>query len=174
MTNYFSQFPFDASINIISLQIVNNKQIMYDCDKGYVLEIGPPGATCVGGKWRPLELPQCLLGQHPRLRWNRKRRSIQMRYLRSQYLLRNKRDLQRKLDEIINANFQPPIIAFKHESGEKPYLRLFFFYNKCKLNSKDTYIHQFITKLDVVLSREPSFCSLFTGKVVILSHVLSL
>ncbi|XP_037959565.1 uncharacterized protein LOC119688947 isoform X2 [Teleopsis dalmanni] len=80
-------------------KIVNNKQIMYDCDKGYVLEVGPPGATCVGGKWRPLELPQCLLGQHPRLRWNRKRRSIQMRYLRSLYLLRNKRILQSKLEE---------------------------------------------------------------------------
>lgn len=21
---------------------------MYDCDKGYVLEEGPPGATCIG------------------------------------------------------------------------------------------------------------------------------
>uniref|UniRef100_A0A0K8VX11 CUB and sushi domain-containing protein 3 n=1 Tax=Bactrocera latifrons TaxID=174628 RepID=A0A0K8VX11_BACLA len=99
-------------------KIVNNKQIMYDCDKGYVLEIGPPGATCVGGKWRPLELPQCLLGQHPRLRWNRKRRSIQMRYLRSQYLLRNKRDLQRKLDEIINGNFQQSLTAFKRDSDK--------------------------------------------------------
>ncbi|XP_028899392.1 uncharacterized protein LOC105217452 isoform X1 [Zeugodacus cucurbitae] len=98
-------------------KIVNNKQIMYDCDKGYVLEIGPPGATCVGGKWRPLELPQCLLGQHPRLRWNRKRRSIQIRYLRSQYLLRNKRDLQRKVDEIINGNFHQPIKALNRETG---------------------------------------------------------
>lgn len=78
-------------------QIVNNKQIMYDCDKGYVLDVGPPGATCVGGKWRPLELPQCLLGQHPRLRWNRKRRSIEMRYISSTYRMREKRDLEKKL-----------------------------------------------------------------------------
>ena len=75
---------------------------MYDCDKGYVLEIGPPGATCVGGKWRPLELPQCLLGQHPRLRWNRRRRSIEMRYLRSLQLMKNQRDLQRKLNDLLS------------------------------------------------------------------------
>ncbi|BFF94306.1 uncharacterized protein DMAD_11983 [Drosophila madeirensis] len=81
-------------------KIVNNKQIMYDCDKGYVLEVGPPGATCVGGKWRPLDLPQCLLGQHPRLRWNRRRRrSLQLRQLRSVYLLQRQRQMQRELAE---------------------------------------------------------------------------
>lgn len=82
------------------LQIVNNKQIMYDCDKGYVLEIGPPGATCVGGKWRPLELPQCLLGQHPRLRFNRRkrrRRSVEMRHLRLSALMQEYRNIERKL-----------------------------------------------------------------------------
>lgn len=63
------------SLYSINLQIMNNKQIMYDCDKGYVLDQqGPPGATCIGGLWRPTELPKCLLGQHPRLRWNRRRR----------------------------------------------------------------------------------------------------
>lgn len=112
-------------------KIVNNKQIMYDCDKGYVLEVslmddhytdsfpllipehclplqvGPPGATCVGGKWRPLDLPQCLLGQHPRLRWNRRRRrrSLELRQLRSVYLLRRQRQLQRQLAEL--QYFQP-------------------------------------------------------------------
>ncbi|XP_052851585.1 uncharacterized protein LOC128261770 isoform X2 [Drosophila gunungcola] len=85
-------------------KIVNNKQIMYDCDKGYVLEVGPPGATCVGGKWRPLDLPQCLLGQHPRLRWNRRRRrSLEIRQLRSMYLLQRQRQLQRQLVE--NQNY---------------------------------------------------------------------
>lgn len=64
-------------------KVVNNKQIMYECDKGYVFVDGaPPGATCVGGKWSPQELPICELGQHPRLRWNRKRRSINKRYAR--------------------------------------------------------------------------------------------
>ena len=57
-------------------KVVNNKQIMYDCDKGYYLSEGPPGATCIGGSWSPKELPKCTLGQHPRIRWNRRRRSI--------------------------------------------------------------------------------------------------
>lgn len=56
-------------------KIVNNKQIMYDCDRGYVLSEGPPGATCIGGYWSPRELPKCIPGQHPRLRWSRRRRS---------------------------------------------------------------------------------------------------
>lgn len=49
---------------------------MYDCDKGYYLSEGPPGATCVSGNWSPRELPICSLGQHPRIRWNRRRRSV--------------------------------------------------------------------------------------------------
>ncbi|XP_054009771.1 uncharacterized protein LOC128893059 [Hylaeus anthracinus] len=57
-------------------KVVNNKQIMYDCDKGYVLDDGPTGATCIGGYWRPKTLPKCIPGQHPRLRWNRRRRSV--------------------------------------------------------------------------------------------------
>ncbi|XP_076285732.1 hig-anchoring scaffold protein isoform X2 [Lasioglossum baleicum] len=57
-------------------KVVNNKQIMYDCDKGYVLDEGPTGATCIGGKWSPKDLPKCIPGQHPRLRWSRRRRSI--------------------------------------------------------------------------------------------------
>ncbi|XP_012252117.2 protein lev-9-like isoform X1 [Athalia rosae] len=57
-------------------KIVNNKQIMYDCDRGYVLSEGAPGATCIGGNWSPKELPKCVLGQHPRLRWSRRRRSL--------------------------------------------------------------------------------------------------
>ncbi|XP_015605333.1 uncharacterized protein LOC107272574 isoform X2 [Cephus cinctus] len=60
-------------------RIVNNKQIMYDCDRGYVLSEGPPGATCIGGNWSPKELPTCILGQHPRIRWNRRRRSLDVR-----------------------------------------------------------------------------------------------
>lgn len=84
-------------------QIANNKQIMYDCDKGYILgERGPPGATCVGGLWRPTELPSCLPGLHPRLRWNRRKRSLQIHAHRSQYLLRNIRQLQRKLADLLD------------------------------------------------------------------------
>ncbi|CAH1957213.1 unnamed protein product [Acanthoscelides obtectus] len=57
-------------------KVANNKQIMYDCDKGHVLAEGPPGATCIGGSWSPKELPRCVLGQHPRIRWNRRKRSL--------------------------------------------------------------------------------------------------
>lgn len=75
---------------------------MYDCDKGFILsERGPVGATCVGGIWRPVELPQCLPGLHPRLRWNRRKRSLQMKYHRSKYIQRNYRQLQRKLYELL-------------------------------------------------------------------------
>lgn len=68
-------------------KVVNNKQIMYECDKGYVFVDGvPPGATCVGGNWSPQELPICVPGQHPRLRWNRRRRSIDKRYARLHHI----------------------------------------------------------------------------------------
>ncbi|XP_065167243.1 CUB and sushi domain-containing protein 3-like isoform X3 [Atheta coriaria] len=59
-------------------KVINNKQIMYDCEKGYILNEGPPGATCIGGHWSPRTLPRCVIGQHPRLRWSRRRRSIVM------------------------------------------------------------------------------------------------
>lgn len=82
---------------------------MYDCDKGYILgERGPPGATCVGGLWRPTELPLCLPGLHPRLRWNRRKRSLQIRAHRSQFLLRNIRQLQRKLVELLDDMYTVP------------------------------------------------------------------
>lgn len=69
-------------------KVINNKQIMYDCNKGYVLEEGPPGATCIGGKWSPSELPSCLLSQHPRIRWSRRRRSADLTYRITQFLKR--------------------------------------------------------------------------------------
>ncbi|XP_050076471.1 uncharacterized protein LOC126563780 [Anopheles maculipalpis] len=82
-------------------KVINNKQIMYECDKGYVIETGPPGATCIGGKWSPTELPICTPGQHPRLRWNRRRRSLdlRMRFHRSNQLKQHYRYLRRKLEE---------------------------------------------------------------------------
>ncbi|KXJ69876.1 hypothetical protein RP20_CCG025560 [Aedes albopictus] len=82
-------------------KVINNKQIMYECDKGYVIDVGPPGATCIGGKWSPRELPTCIPGQHPRLRWNRRRRSIdlRLRFHRSTHLNQHYRFLKRKLEE---------------------------------------------------------------------------
>lgn len=44
------------------------------------------------------------MGQHPRLRWNRRRRSIEMKFNRSRYLLQNYRELQRRLAELLASN----------------------------------------------------------------------
>lgn len=80
---------------------------MYDCDKGYILsERGPIGATCVGGTWRPTELPECLLAQHPRFRVTRRRRrkrSLQQNSSRIEPIL-NYRQLKRKIDELLKNN----------------------------------------------------------------------
>lgn len=74
---------------------------MYDCDKGYILsEKGPVGATCVAGLWRPIEMPKCTFGQHPRLRYNRRKRDAELR--RNYLLLRNYRMFKRKLSEMIH------------------------------------------------------------------------
>ncbi|KAJ0171288.1 hypothetical protein K1T71_012838 [Dendrolimus kikuchii] len=90
-------------------KVVNNKQIMYECEKGYVLSEGPPGATCVGGHWSPRELPKCTLYQHPRIRWSRRRRSIpesEVRHKRSAYLrqyynrIRQRDPSQQYLDQL--------------------------------------------------------------------------
>ncbi|KAJ8927716.1 hypothetical protein NQ314_019789 [Rhamnusium bicolor] len=71
-------------------KVTNNKQIMYDCDKGYILAEGPPGATCIGGQWSPKQLPKCLLGQHPRLRWNRRKRSLIMEKYKRAFIRHHK------------------------------------------------------------------------------------
>lgn len=104
-------------------KVINNKQIMYECDKGYVVKAGsPPGATCVGGSWSPIELPTCILGQHPRLRWNRRRRSAQLhqkRFSRSDYLQKFYRSLSRQFynphgDRTKRlTTFNNPILRFK-------------------------------------------------------------
>ncbi|XP_026477208.1 CUB and sushi domain-containing protein 1-like [Ctenocephalides felis] len=91
-------------------KVINNKQIMYDCDKGYVLsERGPPGATCIGGNWSPKELPSCLPGQHPRLRWSRKRRSL---------VSRRRRVLYMKYLAMKNGLFKKPLAQENAESNE--------------------------------------------------------
>lgn len=87
---------------------------MYDCDKGYILqEKGPVGATCVGGVWRPVELPACQAGVHPRLRWNRRKRSLQMKATRSQFILKNYRNLKRKIDELMEESQSD--LSFYHQ-----------------------------------------------------------
>ncbi|XP_076260368.1 hig-anchoring scaffold protein isoform X2 [Rhynchophorus ferrugineus] len=79
-------------------KVANNKQIMYDCEKGFVLSEGPPGATCIGGQWSPQELPKCLPGQHPRFRWNRRRRSIVMEKLKRAFI-RNHQHIYQKREK---------------------------------------------------------------------------
>ena len=60
-------------------KISNDRQIMFDCDKGYKLELGSPqGATCVDGQWSPQEIPACLPEYHPSIRWLEKR-SVKMK-----------------------------------------------------------------------------------------------
>ncbi|XP_014258644.1 CUB and sushi domain-containing protein 3 isoform X2 [Cimex lectularius] len=71
-------------------KVNNNKQVMYECNKGFTLLEGPPGATCVAGAWSPKQLPKCVPGLHPRLRWSRKKRSLMT-------LRRLKRRLKRAL-----------------------------------------------------------------------------
>lgn len=45
---------------------------MYECDRGFKLDDdGPPGATCVAGRWSPKQLPRCVAEQHSRGRWAR-------------------------------------------------------------------------------------------------------
>lgn len=74
---------------------------MYDCDKGYILsERGPVGATCVAGLWRPTELPKCLPGLHPRLRWTRRKRDTSKIHHGHQ-LLRNFNRFKREMNEVL-------------------------------------------------------------------------
>ncbi|CAK1543665.1 unnamed protein product [Leptosia nina] len=105
-------------------KVVNNKQIMYECDRGYVLTEGPPGATCVGGHWSPRELPKCILYQHPRIRWSRRRRSIadtEVRHRRSAYLRQYYNNL-RKSKDASQENLDQLYEKYNHDS-DKPTLR---------------------------------------------------
>ncbi|CAL4084147.1 unnamed protein product, partial [Meganyctiphanes norvegica] len=52
-------------------KVRNNRQITYECNKGFYLIAGPPGATCVAGRWSPQPLPRCVPDLHPRIRWVR-------------------------------------------------------------------------------------------------------
>ncbi|CAH2056897.1 unnamed protein product, partial [Iphiclides podalirius] len=105
-------------------KVVNNKQIMYECEKGYVLSEGPPGATCIGGHWSPRELPKCTLYQHPRIRWSRRRRSIpepEIRHRRSAYLRQYYNSLRRQSEpnqEYLNQLYD----KYNHDT-RKPTLR---------------------------------------------------
>ena len=39
-------------------KIRNNRQIMFQCSRGYELVGGPTGATCIDGHWSPPQLPR--------------------------------------------------------------------------------------------------------------------
>ena len=38
-------------------KVANNRQIKYECDKGFALVEGPQGKTCVRGEWSPKRDP---------------------------------------------------------------------------------------------------------------------
>lgn len=71
-------------------RILNNKQIAYECDKRYTLD-GPPGSTCIDGKWSPKNLPKCVKSMHPssKLMDYRERR----RRRRKRHLMMNRREI---------------------------------------------------------------------------------
>ncbi|XP_071532550.1 LOW QUALITY PROTEIN: sushi, von Willebrand factor type A, EGF and pentraxin domain-containing protein 1-like [Panulirus ornatus] len=50
-------------------KVRNNRQLRFACNRGYFLVEGPPGATCVHGRWSPKEIPRCEPDLHPRVRW---------------------------------------------------------------------------------------------------------
>ncbi|XP_066943300.1 sushi, von Willebrand factor type A, EGF and pentraxin domain-containing protein 1-like isoform X2 [Macrobrachium rosenbergii] len=50
-------------------RVRNNRQIRFACNKGFLIVSGPPGATCVAGRWSPNELPRCEPDLHPRIHW---------------------------------------------------------------------------------------------------------
>lgn len=45
-------------------KIRNNRQIMFQCDRGFALVGGPTGATCIDGHWSPSQLPRCQESSH--------------------------------------------------------------------------------------------------------------
>ncbi|XP_023218660.1 sushi, von Willebrand factor type A, EGF and pentraxin domain-containing protein 1-like isoform X2 [Centruroides sculpturatus] len=55
-------------------KVGNDRQIMYECHRHYTLIDGPTGATCVDGQWSPREMPRCVRGSHPSVRWIRSAR----------------------------------------------------------------------------------------------------
>lgn len=56
-------------------KVMNNRQILFECGKGHKLDDGPPGATCVDGRWSPPNLPRCVSEFHPKMvEWKRKKR----------------------------------------------------------------------------------------------------
>ncbi|XP_054715425.1 sushi, von Willebrand factor type A, EGF and pentraxin domain-containing protein 1-like [Uloborus diversus] len=74
-------------------KITNNRQIMYECERHFTLVEGPPGATCVDGRWSPQEKPKCIRGSHPQVRWDRsvrEKREVAIRKQRRLDMTRNK------------------------------------------------------------------------------------
>ncbi|XP_075734978.1 sushi, von Willebrand factor type A, EGF and pentraxin domain-containing protein 1 isoform X1 [Rhipicephalus microplus] len=75
-------------------RVSNNRQIMFECRRGYTILHGPPGATCVDGRWSPSELPRCVRGSHPHVRQirsaRRRRRRLAARTRRDAHTRRRR------------------------------------------------------------------------------------
>lgn len=54
-------------------KVKNNRQIMFECGRGSKVVDGPPGATCIDGRWSPSTLPRCEVEYHPKMEWLSKR-----------------------------------------------------------------------------------------------------
>ena len=84
-------------------RVRNNRQITYECKRGYVLEHNAPvGATCVDGQWSPSQLPQCTPGEFASNHFSFLRLLIHTRPTASlsrltQYISRDSRPERRKL-----------------------------------------------------------------------------
>ncbi|XP_075238047.1 hig-anchoring scaffold protein isoform X3 [Lycorma delicatula] len=101
-------------------KVTNNKQIMYDCNRGYVLADGPPGATCIGGHWSPKQLPRCVPGQHPRLRWSRSVRSKRAANMRQIFRSVGMRRLIRMKRALAGSSSTHVMRKPSSSSGQKP------------------------------------------------------
>ncbi|XP_075734984.1 uncharacterized protein LOC142776038 [Rhipicephalus microplus] len=75
-------------------RVSNKRQIMFECRRGYTILHGPPGATCVDGRWSPSELPRCVRGSHPHVRQirsaRRRRRRLAARTRRDAHTRRRR------------------------------------------------------------------------------------
>lgn len=60
---YFVYRPYITTVQ-------NDKQILFECRKGYKIHSGPTGATCIRGRWSPSNMPKCIpdkVTNHPTL-----------------------------------------------------------------------------------------------------------
>ncbi|KAK7074282.1 hypothetical protein SK128_025923 [Halocaridina rubra] len=93
-------------------KVRNNRQIRYECNKGYYLSEGPPGATCIDGRWSPKQLPKCSPLLHPRVQWLKKRSVTLTDFL--EYLNQTKSYLQGTPENETRQDSGPFPVTWQH------------------------------------------------------------